>query len=92
MRIDVFGAKGLTVEKVFDQNKGKYKATATGKATISGQPALTLTYAPTATVERRFYFVVKSDKVYRVTMDWYRPQRDQYLAIYDRVIASIKLK
>jgi hypothetical protein len=88
----VFGAKGLTLEKAFDQNKAKYAGAATGKATISGQPAMTLTYAPTRDVERRFYFLVKDDKVYRVTLDWFKPQRADYLAAYDKVISSIKLK
>lgn len=88
----VFGAKGLTLEKAFDQNKGKYAGASTGKATISGLPALTLTYAPTREVERRFYFTVKDDKVYRVTLDWYRPQRAEYLTAYEKVISSIKLK
>lgn len=92
VRFDVFGAKGLTVEKVFDQNKGKYKATAEGKATVGGQPAMFLTYPATKDVERRFYFVVKNDKVIRITMDWFRPQREEYLAAYDRVLSSIKFK
>jgi hypothetical protein len=88
----VFGAKALTLEKVFEQNKGNYAGASTGKATISGLPAMTLTYTPTREVERRFYFVVKDDKVYRVTLDWFRPQRAVYLAAYDKVISSIKLK
>ncbi len=88
----VFGAKGLTVDKVVAQNKGKYPGAASGKATVGGLPAVTLTYAPTREVERRFYFAVKDDKVYRVTMDWYKPQRQQYLATYDKVIQSIKFK
>ncbi len=92
IRVDVFGAKGLTVEKVFDQNKGKYKATATSKSTVAGLNALSLTYAATANVERRFYFIVKNDKVFRVTMDWYRPQREEYLKAYDRTINSLKIK
>jgi hypothetical protein len=92
IRIDVFAAKGLTVEKVFDQNKGKYRATNTGNASVGGQPARTLTYQATANVERRFVFVVKNDKVYRVTLDWYRPQREDYLATYDKVIASLRIK
>ncbi len=92
IRVDVFGAKGLTVEKVFDQNKGKYKATATGKATVSGLPALSLTYAATANVQRRFYFIVKNDKVFRVTMDWYRPQADEYMKAYDKTINSLRIK
>jgi hypothetical protein len=43
-------------------------------------------------VERRFYFLVKADKVYRVTMDWFKPQREQYLTTYEKVIQSIKIK
>ena len=92
IRVDVFGAKGLTVEKVFDQNKGKYKATATGKTTVSGLPALSLTYAATPNVQRRFYFLVKDDKVFRVTMDWYRPQSEEYLKAYDKTVNSLKIK
>jgi hypothetical protein len=88
----VFGAKGLTLEKAFDQNKGKYAGAVTGKATIGGQPALSLTYAPTREVERRFYFMVKGDKVYRITMDWFKPQREEYLAAYEKVLSSIKFK
>jgi hypothetical protein len=92
IRVDVFAAKGLTAEKVFDQNKGKYKATATAKTTVSGLPAMSLTYAATANVERRFYFIVKDDKAFRVTMDWYRPQREEYLKAYERTINSLKIK
>jgi hypothetical protein len=92
IRFDVFPAQGLSVEKVFNQNKGKYPGAVTGKATVGGQPALTVTYAPTREVERRFYFVVRNDKVYRVTMDWYKPQRQEYLAAYDKVVTSVKFK
>ncbi len=92
IRVDVFGAKGLPVEKVFDQNKGKYKATATGKSTVGGLQALWLTYQAGPNVDRRFYFIVKNDKVFRVTMDWYRPQRDDYLKAYDKAINSLKIK
>jgi len=92
IQFTVFGAKGLTLEKVFDQNKGKFAGAVAGKATVGGQPALTLTYSPTKDVERRFYFVVRNDKVYRIAMDWVKPQRDQYLAAYDKVVNSIKFK
>jgi hypothetical protein len=92
IQVIVFGAKGLTVEKVVEQNKAKYPGAAAGKATVGGQPALTLTYAPARDVERRVYFAVKNDKVYRIIMDWFKPQRDQYLATYEKVLQSIKIK
>jgi hypothetical protein len=92
IQFTVFAAKGLTLEKVVEQNKGKFPGAVAGKATVGGQPAMTLTYSATKDVERRFYFVVRNDKVYRITTDWYKPQREQYLAAYDKVLNSIKFK
>jgi hypothetical protein len=88
----VFGAKNLSLEQVFDQNKGSFRGAVSGKATIGGQPAMTLTYSPARDVERRFYFIVRNNKVYRITMDWYKPQRAEYLAAYDKVLSSFKFR
>jgi hypothetical protein len=88
----VFGAKGLTLEKVLAQNKGKFAGALEGKATVGGQQAMTLTYQATRDVERRFYFVVKNDKVIRATFDWFKPQRAEYLAAYEKVLSSMKFK
>jgi hypothetical protein len=92
IRFDVFPAKGQTLDKVVEQNRGKFPGAQIGKATVGGQPATTITYSATKDVERRFYFVVKDDKVYRTTMDWYKPQRAEYLAAYEKVIGSVKFK
>ncbi len=89
---NVFGAQGLTLDKVVDQNKGRYKGAATGKATVGGQPATTLSLAATKDVARRVYFVVKNDRVIRITMDWYKPQQTEYLEAYDKLINSLKFK
>ncbi|MDH4070073.1 MAG: hypothetical protein OEV30_06585 [Ignavibacteria bacterium] len=90
IRFDVFGAEGLDVDKVFEQNKGNYRGASSSKVTIAGQPAWRLTYSPTASVERHFYFVVRNDKVIRTTLDLYKPQRADYMQAYDRVIGSIR--
>jgi hypothetical protein len=92
VRIDVAAAKGLTLEKVFEQSKSVLKGGSQGKATINGIPALTLTGAASKDVQRRFYFVVRNDKIIRITTDWYRPQTEQYSAAYDKLINSIKFK
>ena len=89
---DVFAAQKLTLEKVVEQNKGRYKGATQGKAAIGGEPAVTLTMSATKDVDRRVYFTIKNDKVVRITMDWYKPQRTEYLAAYDKVISSIKFK
>lgn len=90
IRFDVFGAEGLDVDKVFEQNKGSYSGASSSKVTVAGQPAWRLTYSPTGSVERHFYFMVKNDKVIRATLDLYKPQRGDYLTAYDHVIASIR--
>jgi len=36
VRIDLFPAKGLTVEKVFEQNSPLFKGRSNGEATVSG--------------------------------------------------------
>lgn len=92
VRFDIFDAKGLTLQKVYDQNKGKYRAESTGKATVSGEPAMWLQYGATKDVDRRFYFVVYKGKVLRITMDWMKNQKDDYLAAYEKVLSSIKFK
>jgi hypothetical protein len=92
IRFDIFDAKKLPVEKVFDQNKGKYKARGTGKATIGGDPALYVAYSPTPQVDSRAYFTVHNDKVLRVTMNWFKPQEKEYLLAFERIIGSITYK
>ena len=89
IRFDVFGAQGLTAEKVFDQNKARYRSKSTGKTNIGNLTAYFVSDAPTTQVERKTYFTVHNDKVIRITMNWYKPQRDDYLAAYDKMLNSI---
>ena len=90
--IDVFGAQGLTLEKVIGQNKGKYRGALQGKATIGGELAATLMLSVAKDVDRTVYFAVRNNKVIRITMDWYRPQREEYTSAYNKVISSFKFK
>lgn len=92
IHFDIFEAKKLSVDKVFDQNKGKYRARSTGQTTIDGQKALYLVYSPMGNVDSRVYFVVKNDRVVRLSFSYYKPQEADYLAAYDKVLASVKIK
>jgi hypothetical protein len=92
IRLDVFGAKGLTVEKVFEQNKATYKGRSAQKATVGGESALMVNYPTRADVDSRAYFVVRNDKVLRITMNWYKPQAGKYTEAYEKVVGSIKFK
>ncbi len=92
IRLDIFSAQGNSAEKVMEQNVSKFRRASKGQTTVSGLPAPYFTYSPTRQVERRFYFIVKDDKVHRLTLDWYRPQRSEYLAAYGKFLNSIVLK
>ncbi len=93
MQVDVFDAKNLTVDKVFDQNKGKYpNAGGSGKSTIDGSDAIHLNYAPMANVSSRVYFMVKNGKVYRVILNWYKPQQQGFLPVFENCVSSLKGK
>lgn len=92
INIDVFGAKGLTVEKVWEQNKGKYNAKTTGQVQIDGQNSFWADYSPRKDISSRVYFVVKNDKVVRTTINYYTPQKDIYFPTFENIVKSIKLK
>ncbi len=92
IHIDVFGAKNLTVDKVWDQNKGRYHAKGTGTTTLDGAKAYWVDYTPMANINSRAYFVVKNDKVIRVTVNWFAPQKEIYFGTFEKAINSLKLK
>ncbi len=92
IHIDVFGAKGLTVDKVWDQNKGRYRAKSTGTTTLDGSKSYWVDYTPMTNINSRAYFVVKNDKVIRVTVNWFEPQKDIYFKTFEQSVNSLKLK
>ncbi|HUL43368.1 MAG TPA: PsbP-related protein [Bacteroidota bacterium] len=92
IHIDVFDAKKLTVEKVWDQNKGRYKSKATGNGTIDGVKSIWVDYSPMKDINSRAYFVVKNDKVIRITVNYFAPQKDVYFTPFEKCVNSIKLK
>lgn len=91
--IDIFPSQNLSVDKVFNQNKDKYSGARGPKETsINSLKSLYLDYSLMKQISSRAYFVVKDDKVFRMTMNWYQPEESNYLKTFERVIASLKIK
>ncbi len=90
--IDMQSAKKASLDKVFDENKGKYKPTKTGTAKIDGVDAKYLNTSPAASIERKVYFAVKNDKMYRIILTWYKPMSSDFLPAFEKAVASLKLK
>jgi len=92
VQIDVLPAKGLTVEKVFDQNQGKFTRVAgKGEATIAGLKAMFLNYTPAKDIASRAYFVVKNDQVYRIIVNYFAPKRGDFLPAFEKTVGSLKI-
>jgi len=92
LHIDVFGAVGLTVDKVWEQNKGRYRSRGTGETTIDGQKTFWVDYSPMSQVSSRAYFTVKNDKVIRTTLNWFAPKKGEYFPVLEGMVKSRKLK
>lgn len=90
--VDVFGAQKLTVEKVWNQNKGKYKAKNTGQMKVDGNDAYWVDYSLRKDASSRAYFIVKNNNVIRVTLNWFEPQKDAYFPAFEKMVNSMKLK
>jgi len=92
LHIDVFGAVGLTVDKVWEQNKGRYRARGSGETTVGGEKTFWVDYSPMNNVSSRAYFTVKNDKVIRTTLNWFAPKKEIYFPVLEGMVKSLKLK
>jgi hypothetical protein len=93
LQVDVFDAKNLTVDKVFDQNKSKYpNAGSSSDVQMDGNAGKYLNYSPVKDVSSRVYFTVKNNKVYRIITNWYKPMQEGFLPVFEKCVASLKIK
>jgi hypothetical protein len=92
VHIDIRSAKGWTVEEVFAQNQVKFpRPGAKGEATIAGAKALFVNYTPAKDIGSRAYFIVKDDQVYRIIVNYYAPKKADFLPVFEKTVASLKL-
>ncbi|MBM4165875.1 MAG: hypothetical protein FJ218_02985 [Ignavibacteria bacterium] len=93
IRLDIFGANKWTVEKVFEDNLKKYKSVKSKNETvIDGLRAMFVNYSPANNIESRAYFLVKNNKVYRITLNWFAPEKELYIGAFEKIIQSLKIK
>ncbi len=93
IQVDVFDAsKQNDLNKIIDQNKARYQGAGQVGTTINGQKAYYFNYNPAANVAARAYFTVKGNKMFRITLNWYKPEQAVYLPLFERCVATVKLK
>lgn len=91
IQIDVFDAsKQKDLAKILDQNKASYGGGSPSSTTLAGQKAAYFNYNANAQVASRAYFMVKGDRMFRITMNWYKPDQNLYLPIFEKCLGTLK--
>lgn len=91
IQVDVFDAsKQNNLDKIIEDNKSKYRVSNASKTSIGGSAAYSMNYSFQKDVGSRVYFTVKNNKLYRVTINWYRPNESDYLPLFLKSIESFK--
>ena len=91
IQIDVIDAsKQKNLKKIVEENSPKYKNSKPQEIKIGGVQAYVMPYSFKKDVESKVYFVIKGEKLYRITMNWYKPEEADYLPIFEKSIKSIK--
>ncbi|MBI3259894.1 MAG: hypothetical protein HYZ54_10530 [Ignavibacteriae bacterium] len=93
VQVDVFDAsKQQNLDKIVTDNKARYKATNATATTISGVKAYLINYSFAKDVNSRVYFAIKGDKMFRITLNWFKPMESEYLPIFEKSVASFKFQ
>jgi len=93
IQVDVFdAAKQKNLDKIIDQNKGNYGGQAATATTLAGAKAKYFSYNPTGNISSRAYFCLSGDKLFRITVNWYKPEQSVYLPIFEKCLASVTFK
>lgn len=92
IHMDIIPAKGLTAEKVVEQNAKFFKEVSRGTATIDGIKTTYINYSPVKDIQSRVYFLVKNDRFYRIIINYYAPMKSIYLPAFEKTLASLAIK
>lgn len=92
IHLDIMPAKGLSPEKVVEQNAKFYKEISRGTSRVSGVSTTYLNYSPMKEIQSRVYFLVNNDKIYRIIFNYYSPMEDAYLPAFEKALASLAVK
>jgi hypothetical protein len=91
IRVDVLDAsKQNNIDKIANDNKAGFGGTNPQATTLGGQKAYRFDYSPAAGISRRAYLAVKDGKLYRVFVTWNNTEKDIYLPVFEKSMASFK--
>jgi hypothetical protein len=84
-------SKQNNLDRIIDQNKKLYKAESSSPAQVGGTAGAYIEDTPVKDVRRRTYFAVKGNKLYKVTLQWFKPEQEFFLPTFEKCFASLKV-
>lgn len=91
IRVDVLDAsKQTNIDKIANDNKAGFGGSNPQSTTLGGVKAYRFDYTPAAGISRRVYLAVKDGKLYRVFVTWNNAEKDVYLPVFEKSMASFK--
>lgn len=90
--LDTKGSSDLTLDKAVDKIKSSYGGHAPSSGTVGGQKAAVFNYSGGRDVSSRAYVVLAGGKLFRITLNWYTPQQDLYVPVFEKVINTFSAK
>jgi hypothetical protein len=85
-------AKQGNLTSIINQNKKLYKAESSTNTQLGGNEAAYIEDTPVKDVRRRTYFSVKGGKLYKVTLQWFKPEQEFFLPVFEKSLASFKFQ
>ncbi|MFA6571270.1 MAG: PsbP-related protein [Bacteroidota bacterium] len=93
IQVDVIDAsKQKNLKKIVEENVPKYKNAKPVETKLGGQPAYVMNYSFGRNVMSRVYFVIKGERLYRMTVNWFKGEEKDYLPIFENSIKSFKFQ
>lgn len=91
--VDVIDAsKNKNLQKIVEENRVNYKNATPRSTKIGGKDAYVMSYSARTDVLSRVYFVINGDRLYRITMNWYKGEEQDYLPIFEQSIQSFRFE
>lgn len=89
--VDVIDAsKNKKLGNIVEENRKNYKNANPNKISLGGKEAYQMNYSFGRDVMSRVYFVINGDKLFRITMNYFNGEKDSYLPIFEKCIASFQ--
>jgi hypothetical protein len=80
-------------KKTVEETQKKFRnAKAVKDITLDGQKAYMFAYEPAANVDGEVYFAMKDNRLFQITINWFKGEAENYKDIFQKSVRTMKLK